>query len=99
MFVHHVYFWLNDPANNNDRAQLKSGLDRLLTIKPYVMAHVGVPAGTSRGVIDSTYDFSLLLVFENEQDEAAYQFHPVHDDFRNNYAHLWAKVVVYDSVD
>ena len=99
MFIHHVYFWLNDPKNQEDRQKLKEGIESLLTIKPHEVAHVGKPADTNRGVIDNSYDFSLLMIFKNAEDESLYQSHPVHDDFRNNYARLWSKVLVYDSVD
>lgn len=99
MFIHHVFFWLKEPGNPAAQQLLQQGIESLLTIKPHVLAHVGKPAGTNRGVIDSSYTFSLLLGFETAADEAAYQAHPTHDKFRNEYAHLWEKVVVYDSVD
>lgn len=99
MFIHHVFFWLKNPDNTNERQQLEDGLQTLLSIEPHITAHVGVPAGTSRGVIDSSYDFSLLLIFRNAEDEQAYQVHPIHDAFRKNCEKLWDKVLVYDSVD
>jgi len=99
MFIHHVFFWLKNPDNSSEKDQLAAGLNTLLSIQPHIAAHVGVPAGTSRGVIDTSYDFSLLLTFETAEDEQAYQVHPIHDAFRENCEHLWSKVVVYDSVD
>ena len=99
MFIHHVYFWLKNPDSTTDHQQLSEGIKTLLTIRPHILAHVGVPAGTARGVIDSSYSFSLLMIFDNAEDEASYQSHLTHDAFRDNYAHLWSKVVVYDSVD
>ena len=36
-------------------------------------------------------------IFNTAEEEIVYQRHPVHDEFRNNYAHLWEKVVIYDS--
>lgn len=99
MFIHHVYFWLKNTDNKADYQQLRQGIDSLLTIKPHVLAHLGVPAATNRNVIDATYTFSLLMIFDTATDEAAYQSHPTHDIFRNNYSHLWSKVVVYDSIN
>ncbi|MDF3078843.1 MAG: stress responsive alpha-beta barrel protein [Sphingobacteriaceae bacterium] len=99
MFIHHVFFWLKNSDNALEREQLSAGLQSLLSIKLHIAAHVGVPAGTSRGVIDTSYDFSLLLTFESAEDEEAYQVHPTHDAFRENCHHLWSKVIVYDSVD
>lgn len=99
MFIHHVYFWLKNTGNVADYEQLRDGLKLLTSIQPQVLAHIGVPAGTNRSVIDSSYTFSLLMIFKTADDEANYQTHPTHDNFRNNYSHLWSKVVVYDSID
>ncbi len=99
MFIHHVFFWLKNPDNVIEQEQLRYGIDTLLSIKPHILAHSGMPAATERNVIDSSYDFSLLMIFEAAEDEAAYQTHPVHDAFRENFSQLWSKVIVYDSID
>ncbi len=99
MFVHHVYFWLKNPGNDTERQQLLEGIRSLLTIEPKISAHVGVPAGTNRGVIDSSYSFSLLLMFDNGADEQHYQQHPTHLKFVADCQHLWERVVVYDAID
>ncbi len=99
MFIHHVFFWLKNPANSEESRQLREGIVSLTSIKPHVYSHIGVPAPTDRSVIDSTYNFSLLIAFDTSQDEESYQSHPVHDAFRNTCGHLWSKVIVYDSVD
>jgi len=70
----------------------------LTEIEPKVQVHVGVPATTNRGVIDTTYTFSLLLIFNNLEDQEIYQNHPIHLKFVDEYADLWSKVIVYDSV-
>jgi hypothetical protein len=99
MFVHHVYFWLNNPDSAEDKKKLVEGLNTLKGIKEIRMAHIGVPAGTNRDVIDSSYAISWLLIFDNLKDQNIYQEHPVHLKFVKNYSHLWSKVIVYDSVD
>lgn len=99
MFIHHVYFWLKNTGNVAEYEQLRVGLKLLSSIQPHVLAHIGVPAGTNRSVIDSSYTFSLLMIFNTSDDEAKYQSHPTHDSFRKNYSHLWSKVMVYDSID
>ena len=40
-----------------------------------------------------------LTIFATAADEQAYQVDSLHDDFRDNYAHLWSKVVIYDSIE
>jgi hypothetical protein len=98
MFVHHVFFYLKNKGNAADKAKLLEGLNMLAKVPAIKMVHIGTPAGTTREVIEKTYDFSWLCFFDSPADEEVYQKHPIHDDFRNNYASLWEKVVIYDSV-
>lgn len=97
-FVHTVYFWLENPDSQPDHDELLEGLRMIEEIDLIDQAYVGVPAPTSREVIDSSYDFSITFIFENMEDEQAYQTHPTHLEFVENYSHLWKKVVVYDAV-
>ena len=99
LFVHHVYFWLKNPGSADDRARLLKGLQTLPTINLIKTAHIGVPADTNRPVIDASYHFSLLLLFNNRQDQDAYQTHPTHLKFVEDCSALWTKVIVYDSVN
>ena len=99
MFIHHVYFWLKNPGNAADLAQLKKGLQSLTTIETIGMYHIGTPANTTRDVIERSYALSWMLVFDNLEDEETYQDHPVHKKFVEDCKHLWEKVIVYDSVD
>lgn len=99
MFVHHVFFWMPPEATEADRAQLRAGLQTLTDIETIRQWHIGVPADTDRPVIERSYAFSWLMLFDSAADEAVYQTHPKHLDFIKNCAHLWSRVVVYDSVD
>jgi hypothetical protein len=99
MFVHHVYFWLKNAGSKEDKARLLKGLQTLSTIEAIKMAHIGVPADTNREVIDTSYQLSLLLIFENRKDQDTYQNHPTHLQFVKDCSELWTKVIVYDSVN
>jgi hypothetical protein len=97
--VHQVYFWLKNPESKEDRAKLIEGIKTLAAIEQVRGIHIGVPASTEkRDVVDISYAVSELLFFDNAADEHAYQIHPIHKAFVENYSHLWNKVVVYDSV-
>lgn len=98
-FVHHVYFWLNKPDSKEDLNKLVEGLKTLTAIKSLKTHHIGVPAGTSREVIDSSYSISWLTIFDDAKGQDAYQVDPIHLAFVDNYKHLWKKVVVYDSIN
>ncbi|MCJ8164459.1 Dabb family protein [Pontibacter sp. E15-1] len=97
--VHHVFFWLKNPASAADKAKLIEGLSTLKAIKAVQMLRIGEPASTNRDVIDRGYQVSELMFFDSLEDQEVYQKHPIHLKFVENYAHLWEKVVVYDSVD
>ncbi|MBC7569416.1 MAG: Dabb family protein [Spirosoma sp.] len=98
MFVHHVLFYLKNPDNETDRAKLLEGLNMLAKVPTIKLVHIGTPAATNRAVIDRDYAFSWLCFFDSPADEESYQKHPIHDDFRNDYASLWEKVIIYDAV-
>jgi hypothetical protein len=98
VFVHHVFFYTLATASPDDRAKLLEGLQQLRTIPSIKLAHIGTPAATDRAVIDRTYTYSWLCFFESAAAELEYQEHPIHDEFRNEYARYWEKVVIYDSV-
>lgn len=98
LFVHHVYFWLKKPVTSDVRNKFEKGLKELVTIETIVDYHLGVPAGTSREVIDASYSYSLLVTFRNKEDQDIYQPHPKHQKFIADCQDLWEKVVVYDSV-
>ena len=97
-FVHTVFFWLKNPDNAAEKAQLEAGLRSLTTIKEIKTAYIGQPADTSRGVIDASYSFSMTSIFDNKEDEEVYQTHPIHLAFIESCKHLWEKVIVYDAV-
>lgn len=98
MFVHHVYFWLKNPDSKEDYSALLKGLNTLRQIEPKIMLHIGIPAGTNRDVVDRSYQFSELFLFDTLKDQEAYQVHPIHQQFVKDCSHLWKKVVVYDSI-
>jgi Stress responsive A/B Barrel Domain len=98
-FIHHVYFWLKNPDSKEDRAKLVEGLTKLSKVKTIKVFHIGKPADTSRGVIDTSYAISWFTMFDNGADQQSYQVDPIHLKFVEDYSNLWEKVIVYDSVD
>jgi Stress responsive A/B Barrel Domain len=99
MFIHHVFFTLKNPSSAADKADLIKGLNAMRSIEEFKMIHIGEPASTNREVIDRSYSVSWLLVFDNLADQEVYQVHPLHKKFVETCSHLWAKVVVFDSVN
>jgi Stress responsive A/B Barrel Domain len=99
IFIHHVYFWLNNPGSTADRDKLVEGLHKLSKVKLLQQFHIGQPAATNRDVVENTYAISWFTVFANAADQASYQTDPIHLKFVEDYKYLWKKVIVYDSVD
>lgn len=97
MFVHHVYFWLKEGLTDEDIRTFEKSVSSLLQIEHVKMGDVGKPASTDRPVIDRSYSYSLLLVFEDKAAHDAYQPHPVHKAFVERCSHLWDRVLIYDS--
>lgn len=96
MFVHCVYFWLRDDLSHEDRDAFLDGVSRLTTIDTVLHGYVGVPAGTDRPIIDRTYSFGLVCVFDDRAAHDAYQVDSIHDEFRDTCSSFWSKVKIYD---
>jgi len=97
-FIHHVFFWLKQPVTPEGRARFEKGLKALITIETIVDYHLGIPAGTSRDVVDGTYTYSLLVTFKDREGQDLYQPHPTHQKFIADCQDLWERVVVYDTI-
>lgn len=98
--LHHVFFWLKNPNSDADKKQLIAGLKTLKGIPTIKQIHVGTLASTEkRDVVDTSWDVSELMFFDDEAGQKVYQDHPIHVDFVKNNAHLWIKVLVYDSIN
>lgn len=96
--AHQVYFWLKRTGSEEDRQELIRGIKTLKNIETVREIQIGIVASTEkRSVIDSSWDVSELLYFDNVEGQAVYQTHPIHQEFAKNFSHLWEKVVVYDS--
>lgn len=98
--MHHVFFWLKEPENKVHRKQFEKAMNDLLKVETIKLSHVGIPAATEeRGVVENSYTYSFMVMFDSLGDQNVYQKHPIHLKFIEDNSDLWNKVVVYDSVD
>ena len=97
-FIHHVFFWLNNPEDKQDLQNLLDGLQKLTAITTIRQFHIGEPAKTNRGVVERSYSVSWLAIFDNATDQDSYQVDPIHLKFVEECSRLWQKVIVYDSM-
>lgn len=98
-FTHVVYFWLNNPESEEDRADFETSLKKFLDNSKYAKTKfIGTPANTPREVVDNSYTYSLILTFPSKEIQDKYQKESAHLQFIKESEHLWKKVQVYDSV-
>ena len=95
MFVHCVYFWLKAGITSDEEKRFLEGAKSLTKIESVRKGWVGKPAATDRPVIDSSYSYGLVVVFEDMAGHDAYQVDPIHDRFRD-LSSLWTQVKIYD---
>jgi hypothetical protein len=100
VLIHHVFFWLKNPNNADDKKQFEAAINKLTEIGVIKNSHFGIPAPTEdRDVVDHSYSYSLMLIFNSKKDQDIYQVHPAHKTFVEKNQHLWKRVIVYDSID
>ena len=98
MFIHTVFFWLRDDLSAAETAEFVDGVTSLTTIEGVRHGYVGTPAATDREIIDRSYSYALVVMFDDEAGHDAYQVAPVHDQFRERCARLWRQVRIYDAI-
>jgi hypothetical protein len=97
MLVHSVFFWLRDDLTDEQRAAFSFGVDTLATIDSAAAVYIGTPADTKkRPVVDDSYDIGLTVVAEDVAAHDAYQVHPIHTAFVDEFKTYWDRVTIYD---
>ena len=97
MLVHSVFFWLREDLTEDERGAFKAGVDSLATIDSAVAVYIGTPAATEkRPVVDDSYDIGLTVVAQDVAAHDAYQIHPIHLAFVDQFKPYWTKVQIYD---
>lgn len=99
MLLHNVYFYLNEGVTDSEKKGFEKGTKKFLSAVPEIQKFdIGIPAGTpARDVVDHSFGYSIFVWFKNIDDHNAYQVHPAHEEFINNFSGLWKKVQVIDS--
>ena len=97
MLTHHVLFWLKSDTTETQKNAFRKGLESLEKIESIKSIYIGTPAPIERAVVDTTYTFSLLIVFEDLAGHDIYQVHPIHKAFLEEFRVFFEKVVIYDA--
>ena len=97
-FIHQVYFWLKEPNKPEARKKMQKGLKMMDTIPQIRQSFTGTPPKAEREVVDGSFTYSYLVIFDNKEDHDIYQKHETHLKFIEDCRDLWEKVKVYDSM-
>lgn len=99
-FAHTVYFWLEKPDNQENRADFKISLKKFLDNSAYAKTKfIGTPPSASRGVVEGAFTYSLIVAFESAEAQKNYQNEAPHKLFIEESSNLWTKVIVYDATN
>ena len=95
MFIHSVYYWMKPGRTAEEVQQFCRGLESLTKIKSVRHGFFGKPAVTDRPVIDRTYSYGLVVIFDDIAGHNAYDADPVHTRFRESFG-SWSQIKIYD---
>jgi hypothetical protein len=96
MHVHNVYFWLKQDVDSEAVAAFEQGLVELAKDPEIRSGHFGPPANTERDVVDNSYAFGLVFLFDDLAAHDRYQAGEIHQQFVEAHLSKWERVVVYD---
>lgn len=98
-YVHTVFFWMKDPANEVANKKFEVSLRKFLDSSKYAKTQfIGRPPKATRDVVDDSFTYSLVLSFESAEAQENYQKEAAHLVFIEESQELWDKVVVYDAM-
>ena len=96
--AHTVYFWLKDGLTDADRKSFEAGMKSLAGAPTVRRVFTGAPAATpSRGVVDNSFDYNLVLWFDDVAGHDAYQVSETHLKFVADHEAKFDVVKVFDN--
>lgn len=95
-FVHTAYFWFKEGATEEQVSAFKMASEKLREVETVLGYFAGAPAPTTRPVIENTYDYAIVFLFEDLEAQEYYQQHPLHIELIENHQDIWEKVMVTD---
>lgn len=96
MHIHNVYFWLKDDLDTEAFDAFERGLASLTHDPGVRSGYFGKPANTDRDVVENSYTYGLVLIFNNLVAHDQYQAGDIHLKFVGDHSFKWARVVVHD---
>lgn len=97
--IHSVYFWLKAGITSSEEKEFLNFFKVLRKIPGVKTLSVGKPAPTTkRDVTDNTFDYNLIITFDNLKAINIYESHPEHVKAAQEYSKFWQRVQVRDTI-
>lgn len=97
-FAHIVLFWMEGQTELG-KAAFRQDMEAFIRSSAYAKRmHIGTPAGTDRPVVDNSYDFCLIVTFDNQAGHDSYQKEPAHLAFIEKTKGMWSRIQIFDAV-
>lgn len=99
VIFHAVYFWLKEGLSEEEENDFLNFFEALRKVPGVLSLQFGKPAPTNpRPVVDNSFQYNLLVTFQNMEDIHTYETHTIHTDAVEKYHKYWTKVEVRDTV-
>lgn len=95
-FIHSVYFWFKEDMTDEQKEQFYANTEKLRDIEVVKALYTGKPANTTRPIVERSYDFAVIVHFENLAAHDVYQQHPIHLALLESGSPFWEKVMITD---
>jgi hypothetical protein len=101
LVTHIVIAWLKQPGDQAARQRvIDASKQRLRTIPGVVSVTSGTPIPSTRPVVDSSFDVSIIITFRSVEDLNRYPKNPTHQQMVAELIKpLVARYVIYDVYD
>lgn len=97
--LHSVHFWLKEDISEEEEQDFLNFFDELRKVPGVQTLQYGKPAPTNpRPVVDNSFQYNLLVTFQNMDDINTYETHPTHIAAAEQYSKYWTKVQVRDTL-
>ncbi|NGM65598.1 Dabb family protein [Sphingobacterium sp. SGR-19] len=99
IILHSVYFWLKEDISEEEEQDFLNFFEELRKVPGVQTLQYGKPAPTNpRPVVDNSFQYNLLVTFQNMEDINTYETHPKHTAAAEKYSKYWTKVEVRDTI-
>ncbi len=97
--LHSVHFWLKAEITAEEEQDFLNFFEELRKVPGVQTLQYGKPAPTNpRPVVDNSFQYNLLVTFQNMDDINTYETHPTHIAAAEQYSKYWTKVQVRDTL-